>query len=80
MQKLHTRIGQWVTVDGGSGKIRLRVVGKMISPSIGDLFTNGVGEGGWVYGPAVRKYAQSQAQFAALERPPDGVQHLRRSL
>ena len=62
MSQLHRRIGQWVTVDGGSGKIRLRVVGEMISPSIGDLFTNGIGEGAWVYGPAVRKYVQSQQQ------------------
>ncbi len=70
MQKLHKRIGQWVTVDGGNGKIRLRVVGEMVSPSIGDLFTNGVGEGGWVYGPAVRKYAQSQAQSQPSSVPP----------
>ena len=70
VHKLHTRIGQWVTVEGGNGDIRLRVVGEMISPSIGDLFTNGVGEGGWVYGPAVRKYAQSQAQSQPSSVPP----------
>ncbi len=70
IQQLHTRIGRWVTVDGGSGKIHLRVVGEMVSPSIGDLFTNGVGEGGWVYGPAVRKYAQSQAQSQPSSVPP----------
>ena len=33
----------------------LRIVGSMIAPSVGDLFTNNMGEGGWVYGPAVRK-------------------------
>ena len=70
MQELHKRIGQWATVDGGSGKIRLLVVGTMISPSIGDLFTNGLGEGGWVYGPAVRKYVQSQAQSQPSSTPP----------
>jgi MacB-like periplasmic core domain/FtsX-like permease family len=68
--KLHTRIGRWVTVDGDNGKIRLRVVGEMVSPSIGDLFTNGVGEGGWVYGPAVRKYAQAHAQSQPSSVPP----------
>ena len=73
MQQLHKRIGQWVTVDGGSGKIRLRVVGEMISPSIGDLFTNGVGEGAWVYGPAVRKYAQSQQQSPSSSSTPPTV-------
>jgi hypothetical protein len=70
MEKLRTRIGRSVTVDGGNGKIHLRVVGEMVSPSIGDLFTNGVGEGGWVYGPAVRKYAQSQAQSQPSSTPP----------
>ena len=73
MQQLHKRIGQWVTIDGGSGKIRLRVVGEMISPSIGDLFTNGVGEGAWVYGPAVRKYAQSQQQSRSSSSTPPTV-------
>ena len=73
MQQLHKRIGQWVTVDGGSGKIRLRVVGEMISPSIGDLFTNGVGEGAWVYGPAVRKYVQSQQQSPSSSSTPPTV-------
>ena len=37
---------------------------------VGDLFTNGVGEGGWVYGPAVRKYVQSQAQSQPSSVPP----------
>ena len=70
IQPLHTRIGQWVTVDGENGKIHLRVVGEMVSPSIGDLFTNGVGQGGWVYGPAVRKYAQSQPRPSPRAPPP----------
>ena len=73
MQQLHRRIGEWVTVDGGSGKIRLRVVGEMISPSIGDLFTNGVGEGAWVYGPAVRKYVQAQQQPSSSSSTPPTV-------
>ena len=73
MQELHKGIGQWVTVDGGSGKVRLRVVGVMISPSIGDLFTNGVGEGAWVYGPAVRKYVQSQQQTQSSSSTPPTV-------
>ena len=53
--QLHKHIGQWVTAGGPGGQlIRLRIVGTMIAPSVGDLFTNGVGEGGWIYGPAVR--------------------------
>jgi hypothetical protein len=73
MEQLHTRIGRWVTVDGGSGKIRLRVVGVMVAPSVGDLFTNGVGEGGWVYGPAVRKYVEAQQQQQTSSSIPPTV-------
>ncbi len=44
------------TLAGPAGKPRiLHIVGSMISPSVGDLFTNGLGDGGWVYGPAVRR-------------------------
>ena len=73
MKQLGKRIGQWVTVDGGNGTIRLDVVGEMISPSIGDLFTNGLGEGGWVYGPAIRKYVQSQQQSQSSSSTPPTV-------
>jgi ABC-type lipoprotein release transport system permease subunit len=56
LQDLHRTIGQTVTVGGPEGRPRtLRIVGRMIAPSVGDLFTNNMGDGGWVYGPAVRK-------------------------
>ena len=56
LQELHRHLGQSVTVGGQVGRPRtLRIVGSMIAPSVGDLFTNNMGEGGWVYGPAVRK-------------------------
>jgi hypothetical protein len=65
LSSLHKRPGQWVEAGGPSGQpIRLRIVGTMISPSVGDLFTNGMGEGGWVYGPAVRAAIQEQQQSA----------------
>jgi ABC-type lipoprotein release transport system permease subunit len=63
LQDLHRRIGQMVTIAGPEGRpLTLRVVGRMISPSVGDLFTNNMGDGAWVYGPAVRK---QQAQTPA---------------
>jgi predicted lysophospholipase L1 biosynthesis ABC-type transport system permease subunit len=37
----------------------------MIAPSVGDLFTNGLGEGGWVYGPAL--HAAVQQSVAASQ-------------
>lgn len=61
-EQLHKGIGQSVVVRAPGGNFRLRIVGTMLSPSIGDLFTNGIGDGGWVYGPAVRQQAQAQQQ------------------
>ncbi|HEY5023717.1 MAG TPA: FtsX-like permease family protein [Acidimicrobiales bacterium] len=56
LQALHRHIGQAIQVAGGTGRPRtLHIVGSMIAPSVGDLFTNGMGDGGWVYGPAVRQ-------------------------
>ncbi len=56
LEQLHRHIGQSIEVAGPAGQPRtLHIVGSMISPSVGDLFTNGMGDGGWVYGPAVRQ-------------------------
>lgn len=63
LAQLHKRIGQSVEAQGPDGQaIRLRIVGTMVAPSVGDLFTNGMGEGGWVYGPALRAQVQQQTQ------------------
>ena len=43
----------------------------MIAPSIGDLFTNSLGDGGWVYGPAVRRQQKQQTKSAG--RPPNAT-------
>jgi hypothetical protein len=60
MAALHKHIGQSVHIPAPQGNLTLHIVGQMISPSVGDLFTNGLGEGGWVYGPALRQQAASQ--------------------
>jgi predicted lysophospholipase L1 biosynthesis ABC-type transport system permease subunit len=39
----------------------------MISPSVGDILTNGLGDGAWIYGPVVR---QIQAQTPANQNGP----------
>src|SRR5581483_9373650 len=55
LRRLHKHLGDTVDIPTPDGRhLTLRVVGRMISPSVGDLFTNGVGDGAWVYGPAVR--------------------------
>ena len=64
MQLLHRHIGQDVHVPTPRGLLTLHVVGQMIAPSVGDLFTNGMGDGAWVYGPAIH------AQQATLAQQP----------
>ena len=68
MDSLHRHIGQTVHVPTPGGRLTLHVVGEMISPSVGDLFTNGLGEGAWVYGPAV--HHMLGAHPAAPNVPP----------
>jgi hypothetical protein len=55
MQDVHKHLGQTVKVPTPGGALTLQVVGEMIAPSVGDFLTNGMGEGAWVYGPAVHR-------------------------
>jgi len=68
MREVHKNVGQEVKIATPAGPMTLRVVGSMISPSVGDLLTNGTGEGGWVTGAFVR---QLQAHAPAdVNGPP----------
>ncbi len=67
MQTLHRHIGQDVHVPTPAGLLTLHVVGQMVAPSVGDLFTNGMGDGAWVYGPAIH------AQQASQQQPQNGL-------
>ena len=70
LQALHRRVGQSVQVSGPGGKIiTVHIVGSMISPSVGDLFTNGIGEGGWISGSVVRQQ-EAQGSTSPSEAPP----------
>ena len=63
LKTLHRHIGQTVEIDATGGRpITLRIVGTMISPSVGDLFTNNMGDGGWIYGPAIRQHETTAPQ------------------
>ncbi len=66
LARLHRRVGQSVQISTPQGPLTLNIVGRMIAPSIGDMFSNQLGDGGWVYGPTVEK---QQAQQSA---PPAG--------
>ena len=55
MGLLHRHLGQSVHVPTPGGLLTLHIVGEMIAPSVGDLLPNGLGDGAWVYGPAVHQ-------------------------
>ncbi|HEX4163642.1 MAG TPA: FtsX-like permease family protein, partial [Acidimicrobiales bacterium] len=55
MEALHRHVGQTVRLPTPAGVLTMRIVGQMVAPSIGDIFTNGMGEGAWVYGPQVHE-------------------------
>jgi hypothetical protein len=69
LAKLHKRVGDVVPLDVGPpvGTVRLQIVGSMISPSIGDIFTNSLGDGAWIDGPAFK------AVQAQLPSTPQGA-------
>lgn len=70
LKELHRRVGQTVQVQNPAGKpITVHIVGRMISPSVGDLFTNGMGEGGWVSGAVVREQQANEASEPS-DTPP----------
>ncbi len=72
---LHRHIGQTVEIDNTGGPpITLRIVGTMISPSVGDLFTNNMADGAWVYGPAIRQHQATTPENAS--GPPATVFNL----
>jgi predicted lysophospholipase L1 biosynthesis ABC-type transport system permease subunit len=71
LQDLHRRLGQSVQIPTPTGVQTLRIVGEMISPSVGDLLTNGMGEGAWISGTAIHRQlgAQTGPQATAQGLP-----------
>jgi ABC-type antimicrobial peptide transport system permease subunit len=71
LQDLHRHLGQTVQIPTPAGVQTLRIVGEMISPSVGDLLTNGMGDGAWISGTAIHNQlgAQTGAQANAQGLP-----------
>jgi ABC-type lipoprotein release transport system permease subunit len=67
LHRLHRHVGQTVQTATPSGRLTLHIVGRMIAPSIGDLFTNHLGDGGWVSGATARRVS------AAAPANPNGL-------
>jgi ABC-type lipoprotein release transport system permease subunit len=62
LQKLHRKVGDTVRTNTPAGPLTVHIVGRMIAPSVGDLFTNSLGDGGWVSGALARQISASQPQ------------------
>jgi putative ABC transport system permease protein len=70
LKELNRRVGQTVRVQSPSGKlITVHIVGSMISPSVGDLFTNGMGDGGWVSGAVVHEQQANEGSDPSATPP-----------
>jgi hypothetical protein len=48
LRQIGRHVGQTVRLRTPVGATTMRVVGRMIVPSVGDILTNGLGEGAWV--------------------------------
>jgi FtsX-like permease family len=48
LRQIGRHVGQTVQLRTPVGATTMRVVGRMIVPSVGDILTNGLGEGAWV--------------------------------
>ncbi|MGH3601103.1 MAG: ABC transporter permease, partial [Pseudonocardiaceae bacterium] len=72
LHQLHRHLGDTVHLETPDGTaLSLRIVGRMVAPSIGDLLTNGVGEGGWVAGSLVHQQWASPSNQTGT--PPPGT-------
>jgi hypothetical protein len=72
LSRLHKRVGQTVSMQTPVAPVTLRVVGRMLVPSMGAvLFTNSLGDGAWVSGSLLHKLAaQAAADPSAVQAPP----------
>ncbi len=48
LRQIGKHMGQTVRFGTPAGTITMRIVGRMIVPSVGDILTNGLGQGAWV--------------------------------
>jgi FtsX-like permease family len=67
MQALHQRIGGLVHMNTPVGTLALRIVGEFVAPAFGNIVTDGVGDGAWIDGGAVR-----QVQSELVGNGPSG--------
>lgn len=72
LAEIHKHIGDRVTATGPDGKPAVfTIVGRMLAPSVGDILTNGLGEGGWVDASFVHQQWRSPTNPSGT--PQDGT-------
>lgn len=75
LHRLHKHIGQTVRGSGPDGKAyAFLIVGRMVAPSVGDVLSNGLGDGAWIDASFVHRQWRSPANPNGT--PPDGTDGL----
>jgi MacB-like periplasmic core domain/FtsX-like permease family len=70
LRQIGRHVGQMVRLGTPVGTTTMRVVGRMIVPSVGDILTNGLGQGAWVPASYFRQLNAKAARRRLVNAPP----------
>jgi hypothetical protein len=70
LRQIGRQVGQTVRFGTPAGTTTMRVVGRMIVPSVGDILTNGLGEGAWMPPSYFRAFNAKAARLRLANPPP----------
>ena len=70
LRQIGRQVGQTVRLGTPAGTTTMRVVGRMIVPSVGDVLTNGLGQGAWVSASYFRWLLAKAARLHLGNPPP----------
>jgi hypothetical protein len=70
LRQIGRQVGQTVRLGTPAGTNTMRVVGRMIVPSVGDVLTNGLGQGAWVSASYFRWLNAKAARLHLGNAPP----------
>jgi hypothetical protein len=70
LRQIGRHVGQTVKLWTPAGATTMRVVGRMIVPSAGDILTNDLGQGAWVPASYFRRFNAEAARLRLASAPP----------
>jgi FtsX-like permease family len=70
LRQIGRHVGQTVQLATPAGTTAMRIVGRMIVPSVGDILTNGLGQGAWVPDSYFRRFNARAARLRLSGAPP----------